>query len=194
VDVKGLMELLLEEFNWGFVFLCITAVYGLFSIFYSISRYFFDVGKSRRNITFSIILIVRNQEDAIEGIIRSIARRGFLDGSEGILLNLVVVDDYSRDQTPEILRFLAREYKFLKVVRMEKIMEDKSPLEVGLSLCEGEVICILDVGIRIAPEKIADAISYIINKKMIKSKGDAENVEQPDFMHIKIKSRYLKEK
>jgi glycosyltransferase involved in cell wall biosynthesis len=194
VDVKGLMELLLEEFNWGFVFLCITAVYGLFSIFYSISRYFFDVGKSRRNITFSIILIVRNQEDAIEGIIRSIARRGFLDGSEGILLNLVVVDDYSRDQTPEILRFLAREYKFLKVVRMEKIMEDKSPLEVGLSLCEGEVICILDVGIRIAPEKIADAISYIINKKMIKSKGDAENVKQPDFMHIKIKSRYLKEK
>ncbi|NPV44678.1 Beta-monoglucosyldiacylglycerol synthase [Koleobacter methoxysyntrophicus] len=194
MDVKGLMELLLEEFNWGFVFLCITAVYGLFSIFYSISRYFFDVGKSRRNITFSIILIVRNQEDAIEGIIRSIARRGFLDGSEGILLNLVVVDDYSRDQTPEILRFLAREYKFLKVVRMEKIMEDKSPLEVGLSLCEGEVICILDVGIRIAPEKIADAISYIINKKMIKSKGDAENVKQPDFMHIKIKSRYLKEK
>lgn len=194
MDVKGLMELLLEEFNWGFVFLCITAVYGLFSIFYSISRYFFDVGKSRRNITFSIILIVRNQEDAIEGIIRSIARRGFLDGSEGILLNLVVVDDYSRDQTPEILRFLAREYKFLKVVRMEKIMEDKSPLEVGLSLCEGEVICILDVGIRIAPEKIADAISYIINKKMIKYEGDVKNVEQPDFMRIKIKSRYLKEK
>lgn len=194
MDVKGLMELLLEEFNWGFVFLCITAVYGLFSIFYSISRYFFDVGKSRRNITFSIILIVRNQEDAIEGIIRSIARRGFLDGSEGILLNLVVVDDYSRDQTPEILRFLAREYKFLKVVRMEKIMEDKSPLEVGLSLCEGEVICILDVGIRIAPEKIADAISYIINKKMIKYEGDVENVEQPDFMRIKMDSRYLKKK
>jgi glycosyltransferase involved in cell wall biosynthesis len=194
VDVKGLMELLLEEFNWGFVFLCITAVYGLFSIFYSISRYFFDVGKSRRNITFSIILIVRNQEDAIEGIIRSIARRGFLDGSEGILLNLVVVDDYSRDQTPEILRFLAKEYKFLKVVRMEKIMEDKSSIEVGLSLCEGEVICILDVGVRIAPEKIADAISYIINKKMIKYEGDVENVERPDFMRIKMGSRYLKKK
>jgi glycosyltransferase involved in cell wall biosynthesis len=194
VDVKGLMKLLLEEFNWGFVFLWVAAVYGLFSIFYSISRYFFDAGKSRRNLTFSIILIVRNQEDAIEGIIRSIARRGFLDGNEGILLNLIVVDDYSRDQTPEILRFLAREYKFLKVVRMEKIMEDKSPLEVGLSLCEGEVICILDVGTRIAPEKIADAISYIINKKMIKYEGDVKNVEQPDFMRIKIKSRYLKEK
>lgn len=194
MDVKGLMKLLLEEFNWGFVFLWIAAVYGLFNIFYSISRYFFDAGKSMRNPTFSIILIVRNQEDAIEGIIRSIARRGFLDGNEGILLNLIVVDDYSRDQTPEILRFLAREYKFLKVVRMEKIMEDKSPLEVGLSLCEGEVICILDVGVRIAPEKIADAISFIINKKMIKYEGDVENVEQPDFMRIKIKSRYLKEK
>lgn len=194
MDVKGLMKLLLEEFNWGFVFLWIAAVYGLFNIFYSISRYFFDAGKSMRNPTFSIILIVRNQEDAIEGIIRSIARRGFLDGNEGILLNLIVVDDYSRDQTPEILRFLAREYKFLKVVRMEKIMEDKSPLEVGLSLCEGEVICILDVGVRIAPEKIADAISFIINKKMIKYEGDVKNVEQPDFMRIKIKSRYLKEK
>lgn len=194
MDVKGLMKLLLEEFNWGFAFLWIAAVYGLFNIFYSISRYFFDAGKSMRNPTFSIILIVRNQEDAIEGIIRSIARRGFLDGNEGILLNLIVVDDYSRDQTPEILRFLAREYKFLKVVRMEKIMEDKSPLEVGLSLCEGEVICILDVGVRIAPEKIADAISYIINKKMIKYEGDVKNVEQPDFMRIKIKSRYLKEK
>lgn len=194
MDVKGLMKLLLEEFNWGFAFLWIAAVYGLFNIFYSISRYFFDAGKSMRNQTFSIILIVRNQEDAIEGIIRSIARRGFLDGNEGILLNLIVVDDYSRDQTPEILRFLAREYKFLKVVRMEKIMEDKSPLEVGLSLCEGEVICILDVGVRIAPEKIADAISYIINKKMIKYEGDVKNVEQPDFMRIKIKSRYLKEK
>jgi alpha-1,3-rhamnosyltransferase len=194
VDVKGLMELLLEEFNWGFVFLWITAVYGLFNIFYSISRYFFDAGKSGRNPTFSIILIVRNQEDAVEGIIRSIARRGFLDGNEGVLLNLVVVDDYSRDQTPEILRFLAKEYKFLKVVRMEKIMEDKSSIEVGLSLCEGEVICILDVGVRIAPEKIADAISYIINKKMIKYEGDVENVERPDFMRIKMGSRYLKKK
>ncbi|HHU70088.1 MAG TPA: glycosyltransferase [Thermoanaerobacterales bacterium] len=157
------------------IILWIAVFYGLFSFLSSVYRYFFVKTPTKKLINIDIILIIKNQEQIIENIIRSVAETITFGDNNSTILNLIVIDDYSTDQTPEILRILAEKYNFLKVIRMGKIQDERSPLEVGISICEGEVICILDTNSRLAPDRIKNVIFYLVDRG--KAKYLDENVE-----------------
>lgn len=84
----------------------------------------------------SLLLIVRNQAPIIEGAIKELlsyyqsSRRSF---------ELVVYDDASIDETPEILRRLFRKHNFTLLFGQE-FRSSNDALDAGFQVCQGKVV------------------------------------------------------
>ncbi len=90
------------------------AIYGLIEIIINI---FNSIALVNKNIKDMYILIaVKNQEDTIEGIIRSIVFKNIYNKNEGLFNNIIIADMGSTDQTLNILKRLTKEYSFLKII------------------------------------------------------------------------------
>ena len=88
------------------------ALYGLFEIIKTFLYIF-----SYTNLTSDgiyMIIAVKNQENKIEGFIRSILFR-FLYGKEDYIKDIIVADLESKDNTRQILNKLQRDYNCIKV-------------------------------------------------------------------------------
>lgn len=88
------------------------AIYGLLEIIKTVIRVFSYSNLRSNGIYF--IIAAKNQEEKIEGFIRSILFR-ILYGKEEIMNDIIVVDLESTDNTKEIIEKMAKDYEFLKV-------------------------------------------------------------------------------
>jgi NADH:ubiquinone oxidoreductase subunit K len=89
------------------------ALYGLFEIIKNII-YICTCTKLKTDGIY-IVIAVKNQEQKIEGFIRSILFRIFY-GKENDIKNIFVADLDSNDDTRQILNKMQREYDTLKVM------------------------------------------------------------------------------
>ena len=71
--------------------------------------------KIKRNDDVYIIITVKNQQETIEGIIRSVVWKSLNNSNGGIVPNILVVDMGSTDETLNILKRLNIEYNFIEV-------------------------------------------------------------------------------
>ena len=101
------MEFLLNTIFWT------LALYGLFEIIKTII-YISTYTKMQPN-GIHIIIAIKNQEEKIEGFLRSILFK-ILYGKEDYLKNIIVVDLKSTDGTKEIVKKMANDYECLKVL------------------------------------------------------------------------------
>ena len=88
------------------------ALYGLFEIIKTIYNIFSYTNLSTDGIY--MIIAVKNQENKIEGFLRSILFR-FIYGKEEYIKNIIVTDLESKDSTMQILNKLQKDYSFIKV-------------------------------------------------------------------------------
>ncbi len=88
------------------------AIYGLFEIIKDII-YIFTYTKFQSDGIY-LIIAVKNQEEKIEGFLRSSMFK-ILYGKEDYLKNIIVADLKSEDNTKEIAKKLEKEYDCLKV-------------------------------------------------------------------------------
>lgn len=107
---------MLEVFLYIFIFL--LASYGAVSLTFCIMnsiRGRFTESKPR----VKFVLLVKNNEEIIEGIVRSFFTEGI---QEKLMANgsLTVVDMDSQDQTPELLERLKKDYECLMVYRKDE--------------------------------------------------------------------------
>jgi hypothetical protein len=65
---------------------------------------------------YSIIISARNQQETLEGLIRGFIIKAGLDGKEEALFDVVLVDAGSSDDTPKVMKNLAEEYCFIKLI------------------------------------------------------------------------------
>ena len=100
------MEFIINVIFWT------LAIYGLLEIIKNII-YIFTYTKFQSNGIY-IIIAVKNQEDEIEGFLRSSLFK-ILYGKEEYLKNIIVADLKSEDKTKEIAKRLEDEYDCLKV-------------------------------------------------------------------------------
>jgi len=100
------MEFLLNTFFWT------LAIYGLFEIIKNII--FIGTYTKFQSDGIYLIIAVKNQEDKIEGFLRSSLFK-ILYGREDYLKNIIVADLKSTDKTKEIAKKLEEEYDCLKV-------------------------------------------------------------------------------
>lgn len=98
--------------------ICLFAVYGAVCLGSEIAQMFWKKGNKNKNIA-GLLLVVKNQEECIEGMIRSIFQYKFMDK---ILsgARLVVVDMGSCDRTVELLQRLRREYGNMEVLEYDE--------------------------------------------------------------------------
>lgn len=108
------MEFILNTIFWT------LALYGLFDIIKNII-YISTYTKLKSNGIY-LIIAVKNQEDKIEGFLRSMLFK-ILYGKEDYLRNIIVADLKSEDKTKEIAKKLSNEYECLKVIGWKECKE-----------------------------------------------------------------------
>lgn len=101
-----MIEFLLNTCFWT------LALYGLFEIIKNIIT--LSTYTKFKSDGIYVIIAVKNQEEKIEGFLRSILFK-ILYGREDVLKNIIVADLESKDKTKEIAKKLAKDYEVLKV-------------------------------------------------------------------------------
>lgn len=96
------------------------AIYGLFEIIKNII-YISTYTRFKSNGIY-VIIAVKNQEEKIEGFLRSILFK-ILYGREEYLKNIIVADLNSSDNTKDIVRKLSKDYDILKVTSWKDCKE-----------------------------------------------------------------------
>ncbi|HHW69900.1 MAG TPA: hypothetical protein GX392_00930 [Clostridiales bacterium] len=69
----------------------------------------------------SIIISAKNQQDVLEGIVRGFILKAGLDSMEDMLLNIVLVDVGSSDETLKIMKKLGEDYCFIKLLKPDEL-------------------------------------------------------------------------
>lgn len=105
------MEFLVNAIFW------VLAIYGFFEIIKNII-YISSYTKFQSDGIY-LIIAVKNQEEKIEGFLRSSLFK-ILYGKEEYLKNIIVADLKSTDKTKEIVKKLQGEYDFLKVTNWKE--------------------------------------------------------------------------
>lgn len=109
-----MIEFILNTIFWT------LAIYGLFEIIKNII--YIGTYTRFRSTGIYLIIAVKNQEEEIEGFLRSSLFK-ILYGKEDYLKNVIVADLQSTDKTKEIAKKLSKEYECLKVVNWKECKE-----------------------------------------------------------------------
>lgn len=96
------------------------AIYGLFEIIKNII--YISTYTRFKSDGIYVIIAVKNQEEKIEGFMRSILFK-ILYGREEYLKNIIVADLNSSDNTKDIVRKLSKDYDILKVTSWKDCKE-----------------------------------------------------------------------
>ena len=96
------------------------AIYGLFEIIKNII--YISTYTRFKSDGIYVIIAVKNQEEKIEGFLRSILFK-ILYGREEYLKNIIIADLNSSDNTKDIVRKLSKDYDILKVTSWKDCKE-----------------------------------------------------------------------
>ncbi len=111
----------------------------------------------------SIIIPARNEAANIEECLQSVLSQNFPADRYEILL----IDDHSTDQTPELVEALAQQHPQLRLLRLRDLQLDaqelafkKKAIEWGISQAKGELLLTTDADCRVPPDWLRLMASY----------------------------------
>ena len=93
------------------------ALYGLFEIIKTIINIY--VFTNLKSDGIYLIIAVKNQQEKIEGFIRSFLFR-IIYGQEEELKNVIIADLDSTDETNKILQKISKDYEYIKVTNWKE--------------------------------------------------------------------------
>ena len=96
------------------------AIYGLIEILKTI--YYIITYTNLKQDGAYLILAVKNQEDKIEGILRSILFK-YIYGKEEMITDIIVTDLDSTDNTVDILLKISEDYDNIKIMNWKECKE-----------------------------------------------------------------------
>lgn len=100
--------------------LWVFAIYGFIEVVKTI--YYVLIHTKLKSNGIYLIVAVKNQEEKIEGVLRSILFR-FIYGKEENINDIIVTDLGSNDKTPDILEKLGRDYDTIKILNWKECKE-----------------------------------------------------------------------
>jgi glycosyltransferase involved in cell wall biosynthesis len=103
----------------------------------------------------SVVVPAYNEEGTIAGVIRRLI-------SVPHLLEIVVVDDGSRDRTYDIASQLEQRYAEVRVLRQERNAGKTAALKAGFAATRGDIVLVQDADLEYDPGEIPDLIRPIL--------------------------------
>ena len=113
------------------------------------------VDDENRSACLSVVVPVYNEEATLAEIVRRLL-------TVPHLLEIIIVDDCSTDQTPQIARQLAETYPQVRVARQRRNSGKTAALKTGLTLTTGSVVIIQDADLEYDPGEIPAVIEPIL--------------------------------
>lgn len=111
--------------------------------------------ESKSYACLSVVVPVYNEEKTVTRIIEKL-----LEVSH--LLEIIVVDDCSKDRTGMIVRNLAETNSLIKYFRHETNQGKTGALKTGFALTKGEIVIVQDADLEYDPAEIPEVIAPII--------------------------------
>jgi glycosyltransferase involved in cell wall biosynthesis len=112
--------------------------------------------------TVSVVIAARDEADRIQGTVQRLLDQ-MIQNSDSRIKQIIVVDDRSSDETPQILQRLAEAHPALCVVRVDHLPEGwlgkTHALHVGASHANGTWILFTDADVWISSGTIEQALS-----------------------------------
>ena len=96
-------------------------------------------------INLSVVIPCYNEEKTISVIVERIKAQ------KDLLIEIIIIDDHSNDNTLNELNKIAQIYPDIKIVRHEKNMGKGSALKSGIKLATGNIILIQDADLEYNP-------------------------------------------
>jgi glycosyltransferase involved in cell wall biosynthesis len=96
-------------------------------------------------INLSVVIPCYNEEKTISVIVERIKAQ------KNLLIEIIIIDDHSNDNTLNELSKIAQIYPDIKIVRHEKNMGKGSALKSGIKLATGNIILIQDADLEYNP-------------------------------------------
>ena len=96
-------------------------------------------------INLSVVIPCYNEEKTISVIVERIKAQ------KNLLIEIIIIDDHSNDNTLNELSKIAHIYPDIKIVRHEKNMGKGSALKSGIKLATGNIILIQDADLEYDP-------------------------------------------
>ena len=104
----------------------------------------------------SIVMPAYNEEATLTQIVQQVLQIPQL-------LELIIVDDCSKDNTPQIAQSLVAQDSRVRYVRQEKNGGKTEALKAGFALSKGEIVIVQDADLEYDPTEIADVIAPIVD-------------------------------
>ena len=109
-----MIEFVLNTIFWT------LAIYGLFEIIKNII--YINTYTKFKSDGIHVIIAVKNQEEKIEGFLRSTIFK-YLYGKEDYIKNIMVVDLKSTDKTNQIIKNMEKQYECLQILTWKECKE-----------------------------------------------------------------------
>jgi len=104
----------------------------------------------------SVVIPVYNEEKTLSDIVHRVLELRQV-------LEIIIVDDCSKDRSPEIAQKLAKENSKVRYVRQPKNEGKTAALRTGFAMTRGEIVIVQDADLEYDPSEIPDVIDPIVN-------------------------------
>ncbi len=102
----------------------------------------------------SIVVPAYNEEATLAKVVKKLLQVPYL-------LEIVIVDDCSVDQTQTIAQRLAEQFEQVRVLRLARNSGKTAALREGFAVTEGEIVIVQDADLEYDPDEIVDLIEPI---------------------------------
>lgn len=102
----------------------------------------------------SVIIPCYNEEESLPHFIKEM--NIVIDEMKKVKFELIFVNDGSKDKTLEILKELAKEYKYVKYINMSRNFGKEAAMLAGLELSSGDYVAIMDADLQDPPRLLID--------------------------------------
>ncbi len=104
----------------------------------------------------SIVIPVYNEQETLRVVVEGVLKLP-------LLLEVIIVDDCSKDATPVLIAELAKLYSNIKSVRHERNQGKTAALKTGFAATTGDIVIVQDADLEYDPAEIPDVINPILD-------------------------------
>ena len=118
-----------------------------------------DFNKNKPLVT--IIVPVKNEEENIKRALQSCIESTYSPKQ------IIIVNDGSTDQTPQILDQMHKEYPYLHIIHLSKSVGKKKAIEMATEIASGEIYVFMDSDCNMANDAVENAVKIFLSDRKI---------------------------